>query len=427
MPTASARSTSFWTAGHLPTLFTALLYFDFCFAVWVLNAAMAPFISEDLALSPGDKGLMLAVPVFAGALMRFPLGLVSQYIGRKRAAVVEMSLCIAGLVFGWLVVDSYTSVIIMGVILGVAGASFGVALSLGAGWFPAKYKGLAMGIAGAGNSGAVLAMLFAPPLAKAYGWKAVYGLAAIPMLVAMVLLIWLAKEPPDREEKKLSDYLKVLVDKDAWVFNLIYMVTFGGYIGLTSFLPTLFHDQYGLAKESVGQYAAGIVIAASVLRVAGGWLADKVGGLRLLYALLGIVVVTGAAAATLPSDPRVLVAFMIVLFAALGAGNGAVFQLVPLRFPGSTAVAGSLIGEIGALAGGLVPIAFGSFKMWTGSFAAGFWLVMVLSLASAVVLLIVGGRWSRTWIGEGGRARGAVGGATPPAGTAAVGVEGVNA
>src|ERR1041384_2592777 len=126
-----------------------------------------------------------------------------------------------------------------------------------------------MGIAGAGNSGAVLAVLFAPPLAKAYGWQAVYGLAAIPLVAAMVLLQIFAKEPPDREQKRLSDYLKVLVDRDAWIFNLIYMVTFGGYIGLTSFLPTLFHDHYGIARESVGQYAAVIIVMASILRVLG--------------------------------------------------------------------------------------------------------------------------------------------------------------
>lgn len=395
----------FLKSGHPGTLFTALLYFDFCFAVWVLNGAMAPFISAEFGLGDVEKGIMVSVPVVAGALMRFPLGLLSQYIGRKRAAQVEMSLIVVGLLLGYFIVESYAGVIVMGVILGIAGASFGVALSLGSGWFPPQYKGLAMGIAGAGNSGAVLAVLFAPPLAIAFGWKAVYGLAALPMILAMVLLQIFAKEPPDREQKKLGDYLKVLVDRDAWIFNLLYMVTFGGYIGLTSFLPTLFHDQYGIPKHEVGRYAAGIIIMASILRVLGGWMADRYGGLRVLTSLGAVIVLTTCVAATVPANPWVMVAILVVCFSAMGAGNGAVFQLVPLRFKTTTAVAGSLVGEIGALAGGFLPIAMGLSMEWTGSFSLGFLSGTLLAAGALTVLACVMEQWTASWLGKGGRAR----------------------
>ena len=164
---------TFLKSGHPPTLFAAFIYFDFCFAIWVLNGAMAPFISEEFHLTAGQKGFMISVPILAGAIMRFPLGVLSQYIGRKYAAMVEMSLITLALIYGYYGVKTYNDVLIMGVLLGIAGASFGVALSLGSGWFPPKYKGLAMGIAGAGNSGTVLAMLFAPPLAMKFGWHAV--------------------------------------------------------------------------------------------------------------------------------------------------------------------------------------------------------------------------------------------------------------
>ena len=395
---------AFRHSGHLPTLLTALLYFDFCFAVWVLNGAMAPFISAEFKLDDVDKGFMVSVPVLAGALMRFPLGILSQYIGRKNAAQVEMGTIVLALSGGYFFVDSYAGVIAMGVALGIAGASFGVALSLGSGWFPPKYKGLAMGIAGAGNSGAVLAVLFAPPLAEAHGWRTVYGLAVLPMLLAMALLQIFAKEPPDREHKSLKDYLKILVDRDAWVFNLMYMVTFGGYIGLTSFLPTLFHDQYGIPKKSVGSYAAIMIVAPSVLRVLGGWMADKVGGLRLLRDLVIAIIVLTGLAALMPSSPWVMVAVLVTCFAAMGAGNGAVFQLVPLRFKTTTAVAGSLVGEIGALAGGFLPNAMGIGRKTTGSFAPGFLAGTALSIAVLVTLAIVSRRWTRTWVGEGGKA-----------------------
>jgi NNP family nitrate/nitrite transporter-like MFS transporter len=403
-PTWGQRFAAFRAAGHMPTLLTAFLYFDFCFAIWVLNGAMAPFISAEFDLGPAQKGFMVSVPVIAGALMRFPLGLLSQYIGRKNAAQVEMGMITLSLLGGYLLVESYAGVLIMGVALGIAGASFGVALSLGSGWYPPRYKGLAMGIAGAGNSGAVLAVLLAPPLAQVYGWRAVYGMAAVPMIAAMVLLQVFAKEPPDREHKRLADYLKILVDRDAWIFNLMYMVTFGGYIGLTSFLPTLFHDQYGIPKQEVGQFSAVIIIAASVLRVMGGYLADKFGGLRLLWTLCGAIVVLTLAAASIPTNPWLMVAILVLCFSAMGAGNGSVFQLVPLRFRTTTAVAGSLIGEVGALAGGFLPNAMGIGRQTTGSFAPGFICGTLLAVFVLVALALVTRRWTTTWVGAGGKA-----------------------
>lgn len=396
---------AFLRVGHLPTLLTALLYFDFCFAVWVLNGAMAPFISQEFGLDPAQKGFLVSVPVVAGALMRFPLGLLSQYIGRKRAALLELGIITLCLGSGYLLVRSYAAVIAMGVALGVAGASFGVALSLGSGWYPARYKGLAMGIAGAGNSGSVLALLFAPPLAHAYGWRAVYGISVAPIALTLVLLAVFAKEPPDREaDKKLSDYLKILIDRDAWVFNLVYAVTFGGFIGLTSFLPTLFHDHYGIAKQSVGKYSAIIVVMASILRVLGGWLSDRLGGVRLLHVLCTAIAATIAAAALLPANPWVMVAILILTFSAMGAGNGAVFQLVPLRFRSSTAVAGSLIGEIGALAGGFLPNVMGLGKKYAGSFRPGFLALLGLAALALFLLSRVAPLWTKSWLGPGGTA-----------------------
>jgi len=224
------------------------------------------------------------------------------------------------------------------------------------------------------------------------------------MALAFVLLLLLAREPEDRDRKPLRDYLKLLFDRDIWIFNLMYMVTFGGYIGLTSFLPTLFHDQYGIAKESIGPYAAATIIAASVLRVVGGSLADRIGGLRMLVALAAVIAAASIAAATMPAKPWLMVAILILCFGAMGAGNGAVFQLVALRFKSATATASSLIGEIGALAGGLLPNAMGIGKEVTGSFAPGFLCGLLLSAAALLALLAVTRRWTSSWIGEGGRA-----------------------
>jgi Nitrate/nitrite transporter len=149
-------------SGHPPTLFAAFLYFDFCFAVWVLNGVMAPFLTESFKLTPAQTGFMISVPILAGALMRFPLGVIAQYIGRKNAAMIEMGLIMVAMAYGFFFVATFGDALAMGVLLGIAGASFGVALSLGSGWFPKEHKGLAMGIAGAGNSGTAIAALTAP-------------------------------------------------------------------------------------------------------------------------------------------------------------------------------------------------------------------------------------------------------------------------
>src|SRR5512132_3133301 len=109
--TAMSNFKTFVRARHWPTLFASFLYFDFCFAVWVLNGAMAPFISEQFHLTPAQKGFVVSVPVIAGALMRFPLGVLSQYIGRKRAAQVEMGLICVGLGFGYAFVDTVLGVV----------------------------------------------------------------------------------------------------------------------------------------------------------------------------------------------------------------------------------------------------------------------------------------------------------------------------
>jgi len=175
-------------------------------------------------------------------------------------------------------------------------------------------------------------------------------------------------------------------------------------VGLANFLPTLFHDQYHIPKNKVGLYSSIAVVSASVLRVGGGWLADHMGGIKLLYLLFGVILGSVGLAAMLPPNPWIMVAILVVIFAAMGAGNGAVFQLVPLRFRGDTAVAGSLIGEIGALAGGFLPMAMGFGKQHLGSFTPGFLAGLGLALFSILALYLVKKDWTTTWVGAHGKA-----------------------
>jgi MFS transporter, NNP family, nitrate/nitrite transporter len=398
---------TFLKAGHAPTLFASFLYFDFTFAIWVLNGAMAPFISESFQLNAAQKGFMVSVPIIAGALMRFPLGVLSQYIGRKNAAMVEMGLIVIALLYGYLFVNSHDEVLAMGVLLGIAGGSFGVALSLGSGWFPPKYKGLAMGIAGAGNSGTVLAVLFAPPLAMKYGWTTVYGLAALTMVVPMLVMWFCAKEPPDREEHQtFRNHIACLFEKDGWAFSLIYIITFGGFIGLASFLPTYFYDQFKVTKVEAGQLTMLATLMGSAVRVAGGYVSDRIGGINTLSGVLIGVCLTLVLCGLAGQSLAITTLLFMLCFAMLGAGNGALFQLVPLRWPLTTAVAGSMIGEIGALGGGFIPNAMGQSRQLTGTYLWGFVAFAVLAAAMLLMLRTVQIRWTRTWAEKGGRARG---------------------
>jgi NNP family nitrate/nitrite transporter-like MFS transporter len=399
-----ANFKAFLKSGHPPTLLSAFLYFDFSFAVWVLNGAMGPFISEQFHLTPAQIGLMVSVPTLAGAFMRFPLGVLSQYIGRKNAAIVEMTAIVIALIYGYLYVNTFHEVLAMGILLGIAGASFGVALSLGSGWFPRQYKGLAMGIAGAGNSGTALAALLAPRLAQHFGWQKVYGFAAIMMLLPLAVMILFAKEPPDVERQTLRQHLSCLFEKDGWVFNLIYIITFGGFLGLATFLPSFFFSQFHVSKVQAGSLTVFATLTGSLTRVAGGWFADRIGGITTISVVFLIAIAGLMGLVSTPSLTLTTLLFMLC-FAALGAGNGATFQLVPLRWPLTTAVAGGMIGEIGALGGGILPNLLGQSRQRTGSYAAGFICFGILALCVLALMRIVSRQWTRTWVGAGGRAR----------------------
>ncbi len=398
----------FLKSGHTPTLFAAFFYLMFSFVIWVMNGAMAPFISEQFQLTASQKGLLLSIPIVAGAIMRFPLGLLAQYVGRKTATLVELSLITITMSYGYFFVHTYDDLLKMALLLGVAGASFGVAMSLGSGWYPPRYKGLAMGLVGAGNAGTALAALLAPPLAQAYGWQTVYGIAALASLVPMLVVMFMAKEPPDRDEHaSMREHLSCLLEKDGWVFSLIYVVTFGGFIGIVTFLPTYYHDQFGVSKVQAGQLTMLAALMGAVVRVAGGWISDHWGGVNTLTVVLVVVAVALVGVGLSSHSLALTTLLLIVCFAALGAGNGALFQLVPLRWPTSTAVAGSMIGEIGALGGGMVPALMGQAKQHMDSFLPGFVVLSVFSLLMLAVMRKMQLRWTRTWAEKGGRARSA--------------------
>jgi len=387
----------FLRAGHLPTLIAALLYFDVSFMVWVLIGPLAPFLREEFGLTATQQGFLVAVPLLAGSFFRPILGMLGDRIGGRRTGLLGLAITVAPLLLGWKVAHSAAHVYALGILLGVAGASFAVALPLASGWYPPQYQGLAMGIAGAGNSGSLMATLAAPRLAERFGWTTTFGLMALPVLTVFVLFAIMAKDSPSRRARSTwHDYASVLKESDTVWFSLLYALTFGGFVGFTSFLTTFFHEQYHVSRVAAGDFTTLVVVSGSLLRPVGGWLSDRIGGYRLLLVVLAAVAMCLTVAATLPALPIVIGA-LFVAEGLLGMGNGAVFQLVPQRFAGRMGLITGIVGAAGGLGGFFLPTMMGAVKDLSGTYATGLSLVAVAFAAGTLVLLELGAHWTAWW------------------------------
>jgi NNP family nitrate/nitrite transporter-like MFS transporter len=261
-----------------------------------------------------------------------------------------------------------------------------------------------MGIVGAGNSGTILAGFFAPPLASVYGWNYVYLFFSAPVLIVMILMFFLAKEPPDGvEHKTILSPLKVLLEKDTWVFSCFYWVTFGGFVGFASFVPTFIADHYGVDKVMAGEFMVLIGFSASLLRVFGGAVSDRIGGINALTVIFLALAFASFAAGFMPSI-IVMAVILFLMAAMMGSGNGSVFQLLPLRFPATKSISSGVVGEFGALGGAFIPLSMGYSLQTTGSYSLGFIFYGITALISLLLLLVVRKKWTTKWVGKGGRA-----------------------
>jgi NNP family nitrate/nitrite transporter-like MFS transporter len=407
----------FRRVGHFPSLLCAFFYFDISFMIWVLLGPLANRIVGQLmpqgAGESGDaylirvapyKGLMVAVPILGGALLRLILGVMTDRWGAKITGLIGMILTVVPLLLGWLWVSSYEQVLLVGALLGVAGASFAVALPLASRWYPPQYQGLAMGIAGAGNSGTALATLFAPLLAAWLDdWHGVFALALIPLLVTLFTFLVFAKDSPNQPAARpLYSYIDVFRHADTWWFCIFYSVTFGGFVGLASFLNTFFKDQYFPTDKKTGEVYAAVfttlcVFAGSFLRPVGGYLADRFGGIRMLLALYVGVAVTMLGMAMLPPVGMALVLLFIGM-GLLGMGNGSVFQLVPQRFSQEIGIITGIVGAAGGVGGFFLPNLLGGLKGLTGSYGTGFAVFAATGAGCVVLMLALRVRWESTFL-----------------------------
>ena len=396
-------SKPFWQSGHRPTLIMAFLYFDIAFMVWNLLGPLAPIIAKDLVLNPAEKGFIVAIPTLAGAVLRLVNGFLVDRIGQKITGAIGQVIVIVGLFTAWYFgVDSLAGVAAVGVILGFAGAAFAVALPLASRWYPPEHQGKAMGIAGMGNSGTVFAALFAPLLAKAFGWNNVLGLVLIPLIIVFVLYMALVKDSPHQPaatttREYVAGYFRMLSERDAWWFILFYGVTFGGFVGLGGSLPIWFTGELGMTPIHAGYATAACVFAGSLVRPFGGAMADRVGGIKTLSVVYVVTAALLVAISAAPASFALMFPLFFMVMAALGVGNGAVFQLVPQRFRHEIGVMTGLVGFGGGLGGFYLASSLGLAKQWTGSPSYGFLVFAALALIALAGLTSVKKRWRTTW------------------------------
>jgi MFS transporter, NNP family, nitrate/nitrite transporter len=397
-PNALLNYTKLRKTGHWPTLLAAFLYFDVSFMIWTLLGPLGVQIGESLGLTPQQKGLMVAVPILAGAVLRICLGVTVDRIGPKNTGILAQIVVIAGLAYAAIEgLGSYSSTLFMGLILGFAGASFAVALPQAGRWYPPSMQGFVMGIAGAGNVGTILDALFAPRLAAAYGWKSVFGLALIPAVLVLAVYVIFAKDADVRvRPKRFSDYIRLLKDTDAHWFCFYYTISFGGFVGLASSYVLYFKSEFGLPAIHAGDCAAICTCAGAFLRPLGGSIADQWGGIRSLwifYIVGGVALVAAALGHALFFN----VAMLVTASGALGMANGAVFQLLPQRFTMDIGVMTGLVGAGGGVGGFYLASSLGYSKGLTGTYTAGLLVFAMLGFLAAVGLSVVKTRWRTTW------------------------------
>lgn len=371
-------STAEQPQGNTLQLALATGAFALCFAVFGSVSAMMPILKEQLNLNPVQVSIAIATPVLLGSLGRIPLGMLTdRYGGRKIFAFVCAASIVPALLMGW--VSSYAQLIACGFFIGAALASFSVGVGFVNGWYPPARQGTALGVYGAGNIGQSLAAFGSPLLAAGLGLAWGFWAFGAALVVWLGLWMLLARNAPRRAPaRSFAETMQPLRDRMSWVLSLYYFLTFGGFVAMSIYLPTFLTEMFQLTPSDAGRRTAGFVVLATLVRPVGGWLADRIGGRRIL---LWVFPATAAMAVFLACPS--IITFTIGalgMAAAIGLGNGAVFKLVPQYFPGAVGSVTGLVGAAGGLGGYFPPLVLGAIKQSTGSYTIGFILLGVFAL-----------------------------------------------
>jgi NNP family nitrate/nitrite transporter-like MFS transporter len=372
-------------------LMLATAAFAVAFAAWSLISPLSKQIQTDFKLDNTAIGLLIAVPTLLGALMRIPMGILTDRFGGRAIFTGLLLFTLLPVVFlGF--ANSFSTYVLGGLFLGTAGASFAVGVPFVSRWFTAERQGTALGVYGVGNIGTAVAVFSMPSLVHAFGGRqGAFWFYLIPVTV-MAIVFWLfARDAPGRvEPQPLGASVAVLAREPiAWHLSLFYFVTFGGFVFFANYLPQMLGDWFPLDRRDVGLQATIFTVAATLARPAGGWLADQIGGVKVLTWVFAFVVITRLVLAWQAGNANIVIVtdLLLAVGVGFGFGNGAVFKLVAQYFPKDTGLISGIVGCAGGLGGFFPPLVMGAVLDRTGSYALGFVILATLAAFCLALLL----------------------------------------
>ncbi len=393
------------------------LAFTVNFAVWTMFSVIGIKIQAEIGLNETEFGLLVATPILTGSLVRLPLGLLTDRFGGRVVYFIQMIL-VAIATYGLAFADQYWQYLAIGLCTGLAGGSFAIGIAYTSAWFQKERQGTALGIFGAGNTGAALNIFAAPLIIVTMGWRAVPEIYSVVMLV-MAVIFWFCTYPDPRLEERrqkknfpsLSDMLLPLLEPRVWRFGLAYSFVFGGFVALSLWLPKYYMAVYGLDLTTAAFIALFFTLPAGVIRALGGWFSDKWGGSAVTWLVFWVSIVclfflsyppTTFTVHGITGDIVIDIAIGVTLFTFLvfivgiaqGIGAASVYRSVADHYSGRMGSVGGLVGVIGGLGGFILPITFGVAADTTNVHSSTF----------MVMYAVLGGVMIWTWAAARGEA-----------------------
>jgi NNP family nitrate/nitrite transporter-like MFS transporter len=388
-------------------LIVSTLAFTVCFMVWMMFGVIGIPIRKTLGLSATQFGILTATPVLTGSLVRVPLGMWTDKYGGRIVFFVLMLACVAPI---WLITyaTSFWQYLVLGLFVGLAGGSFSVGTPYVARWFSRERQGLAMGVFGAGNSGAAVNKFVAPALVVAYGWTLVPEVYAVSML-AMAVLFWLFSydDPAHRVDSSITwrQQLAALKDPNVWKYCQYYSIVFGGYVALSLWMVQYYVGEYELDIRVAALLAACFSLPGGVLRAVGGWLSDRHGAHQVTWWVLWvswiclfllsypqtdftIQTVNGPATFHIGLNLYAFTALMALIGVAWAFGKASVFKYIANDYPDNIGVVSGVVGLAGGMGGFLLPIMFGALMDFTGIRSSCFMLMYGVVWVSLIWMYI---------------------------------------
>ena len=374
---------------------SSTIAFTVCFMAWMMFAVIGIPIKLNLGLNETQFGILVALPVLTGSLIRLPLGMWTDRFGGR---IVLFILMLSTVLPIWMIsrATEFWHFLLTGLFVGVAGGSFTVGIAYCARWFPKQRQGLAMGIFGAGNTGAAVNKLVAPTIVVAFGWAMVPQVYAVIMLVTAVLFWCFSYTDADHAsaatQVTVREQLAVLKDPTVWRYSQYYSIVFGGYVALALWMTKYYIAEYGFDLQLAALLAAGFSIPGGLLRAIGGWFADKYGAHTVTWWVLWVSLVClfflsypqtdlivqtvgGPKTFHFGLDPVMFTILMFTMGIAFAIGKASVFKYISDDYPQNIGVVSGVVGLAGGLGGFILPIMFGLLVDLTGVRSSAFMLM----------------------------------------------------